>query len=100
VTPTATDLGLLARCNFPAPGTPVVAAVSGGADSTAMLLLAVQAECDVTVVHVDHGLRADSPRDAEHVAALASELGVPFRCERVDVGHGPNLEARARDARP
>jgi tRNA(Ile)-lysidine synthase len=64
-----------------------------------MLLLAVQAGCDVTVVHVDHGLRADSSRDAEHVGALAQYLGVPFRCERVDVTPGPNLEARARDAR-
>ena len=76
-----------------------MAAVSGGADSTAMLVLAVEAGCDVTAVHVDHGLRAGSEAEADHVAALAAHLGVPFRAERVTIAPGPNLEARARDAR-
>lgn len=90
---------LLVRCTFPPPGIPVVAAVSGGADSTALLALAVDAGCDVTAVHVDHGLRPESAAEAGHVAALASSLGVPFRAERVGVPPGANLEARARDAR-
>lgn len=87
---------LLARCTFPSAG---VAAVSGGADSTALLVLAVEAGCDVTAVHVDHGLRAGSDREAEHVEALADRLGVAFRAERVAVAPGANLEARARQAR-
>jgi tRNA(Ile)-lysidine synthase len=87
---------LLARCTFPGAG---VAAVSGGADSTALLVLAVEAGCEVTVVHVDHCLRPGSGREADHVAALADRLGVGFRSERVEVGAGPNLEARAREAR-
>jgi tRNA(Ile)-lysidine synthase len=87
---------LLARCTFPEAG---VAAVSGGADSTALLVLAVEAGCEVTAVHVDHGLRPGSEREADHVAALADRLGAGFRAERVEVGAGPNLEARARDAR-
>jgi tRNA(Ile)-lysidine synthase len=97
VTSTAdTARGLLARCAFPLAGT---AAVSGGADSTALLVLAVEAGCDVTAVHVDHGLRPGSAAEADHVADLARALGVPFRAERVVVDPGPNLEARARDAR-
>ena len=99
VTPTTAEQALLARCTFPAPGMPVVAAVSGGADSTALLLLAVEAGCDVTVVHVDHSLRAGSEHEAEFVADLAAALSVPFRSERVRVEPGPNLEARARGAR-
>ena len=99
MTSIAADNGLLARCTFPAPGKPVVAAVSGGADSTAMLLLAVESGCDVTAVHVDHGLRSGSHVEADHVDAVARVLGVPFRSERVDLPPGPNLEARARDAR-
>jgi tRNA(Ile)-lysidine synthase len=73
--------------------------VSGGADSTALLLLAVDAGCDVTVVHVDHGLRVGSAAEAEHVGALAESLGVAFQAARVLVTPGPNLEARARAAR-
>ena len=88
--------GLLARCAFPPAGT---AAVSGGADSTALLVLAVEAGCDVKAVHVDHGLRPGSADEADHVAELARDLGVPFRAERVVVAPGPNLEARAREAR-
>ncbi len=89
----------LARCRFPDPGTPVVCGVSGGADSLALLVLAVAAGCEVTAAHVDHGLRVGSAQEAELVARAAAALGAGFRSERVDVGAGPNLEARARAAR-
>ncbi|HVL04622.1 MAG TPA: tRNA lysidine(34) synthetase TilS [Acidimicrobiales bacterium] len=91
--------GLLARCTFPPPGTAVTCAVSGGADSLALLVLAVAAGCQVTAVHVDHGLRPGSAAEADVVRAAAAGLGAAFRAEKVDVGPGPNLEARARAAR-
>ncbi|CAN5652828.1 tRNA lysidine(34) synthetase TilS [soil metagenome] len=90
---------LLARCTFPPPGTEVSCAVSGGADSLALLALAVAAGCPATAIHVDHGLRPNSAREADLVAAAARELGADFRSVRVAVGQGPNLEARARAAR-
>jgi tRNA(Ile)-lysidine synthase len=91
---------LLTRCAFPAPGTPVTGAVSGGADSLALLALAVAAGCDATAVHVDHALRAGSASEAERVADAAEQVGAAgFRTVRVAVGPGPNLEARARAAR-
>jgi tRNA(Ile)-lysidine synthase len=90
---------LLARCAFPAAGSVVTCAVSGGADSMALLVLAVEAGLEVTAVHVDHGLRSGSAGEADAVAAVARDLGAGFRAERVEVGHGPNLEARARAAR-
>jgi tRNA(Ile)-lysidine synthase len=40
-----------------------------------------------------------SAAEADHVAGLATALGAAFRPVRVDVGPGPNLEARARAAR-
>ena len=45
---------LLARCTFPPPGTAVTCAVSGGADSTALALLAVEAGCVVAIAHREH----------------------------------------------
>jgi tRNA(Ile)-lysidine synthase len=90
---------LARRCAFPAPGTEVTAAVSGGADSLALLVLAVGAGCQVTAVHVDHALRPGSAEEADVVAAAAGRYGARFRAERVEVGPGPNLEARARAAR-
>jgi tRNA(Ile)-lysidine synthase len=90
---------LLAHCTFPPAGSPLTCAVSGGADSLALLVLAVAAGCRVTAVHVDHGLRAGSDVEAQLVAAAAGRLGAAFRAERVTVLPGPNLEARARAAR-
>ncbi|MDQ3896243.1 MAG: tRNA lysidine(34) synthetase TilS, partial [Actinomycetota bacterium] len=66
---------LLRRCTFPPPGTTVTCAVSGGADSLALLVLAVAAGCDVTAVHVDHGLRTGSAEEADVVGAAAAGLG-------------------------
>lgn len=90
---------LLARCSFPPAGTRVTCAVSGGADSTALAVLAVAAGCVVDVVHVDHGLRPGSAGEADVVARTAARLGAPMRSVRVEVAPGPNLEARARAAR-
>ena len=90
---------LLKRCTFAAAGTTVTCAVSGGADSLALLALAVSAGLEVTAVHVDHGLRPGSDREADVVAAAADRFGARFRAVRVEVTDGPNLEARARQAR-
>ena len=90
---------LLARCTFPPTGTAVTCAISGGADSTALLVLAVEAGLEVTAVHVDHGLREGSADEAEIVRENALRLSATFRSERVHLLDGPNLEARAREAR-
>lgn len=74
-------------------------AVSGGADSLALLLLAVDAGLEVTAVHVDHGLRAGSAAEADVVATVARQVGAGFRSETAIVPDGGDLEARARRAR-
>jgi tRNA(Ile)-lysidine synthase len=89
----------LPRCTFDEPGTQVCIGVSGGADSTALLLLAVVAGCRISVVHVDHGLRDDSADDAAFVVDLCRSLDVDVSVHRVELREGPNLEERARDAR-
>ena len=78
---------------------PVVVACSGGPDSVALLALATDADLAPVAVHVDHGLRAGSDDEADHVRLIARALGADFRAARVTVALGSNLEARARDAR-
>ncbi len=90
---------LLHRCSFPDRGSALTCGVSGGADSLALMALAVASGCQVTAVHVDHGLRPGSGAEAEVVAHAARRFGCSFRSERVVLADGPNLEARARDAR-
>ncbi len=77
----------------------MVCAVSGGADSLALLILAAAAGVEATAIHVDHGLRPGSGDEAGLVKEAASKLGVLFEARAVSVESGPNLEARARMAR-
>jgi tRNA(Ile)-lysidine synthase len=92
-------LRLLERCRFPAGSEPLVAAVSGGPDSLALLALACATGRTVSAVHVDHGLRPGSADEADVVAAAAARFGAGFETLRAEVAPGPDLEARARRAR-
>jgi tRNA(Ile)-lysidine synthase len=84
-------------------GETVLVAVSGGADSVALLhvlmRLAGELSLRLHVLHVDHGLRADSDRDADFVRRLARRLDVPADVVRVTVPSGGSVEAAARAAR-
>ena len=80
-------------------------AVSGGADSTALLAaLADLRETlgfEAVVLHVDHGLRPDSHDDARFVEALAARFGLPCRTLRARIRRRPreSLEMAARRTR-
>lgn len=104
--PSAADpvvAALLDRCTFPPldgpGGPPLTVAVSGGADSLALLALAVATGRATTAVHVDHGLRPGSAAEARTVARVCAEWGAAFESRTVQVPDGPDLEARARAAR-
>ena len=64
-------------------------AVSGGADSVALLALMADLQAthrfDAVVLHVDHGLRPDSADDARFVESLAARYGLPFHALRTRV---------------
>jgi tRNA(Ile)-lysidine synthase len=95
------------------PGATVVAAVSGGPDSLALLgtLLALrerrdpQAPGEIVVAHLDHGLRGEAgAADAAFVAELAAERGLRCVVGREDVRalarrEKRSLEDAARRAR-
>lgn len=62
------------------PGEIIGLAVSGGPDSLALLLLAAEARpLQVEAATVDHGLRPGSRAEAEMVAKICEELGVPHQ---------------------
>ena len=73
---------------------------SGGADSTAALLVAAKSGCRTVAVHFDHGLRGEeSRREAEAARKFAADRNLEFRLVRLELAPGPNLEAAARAAR-
>jgi tRNA(Ile)-lysidine synthase len=73
----------LAAAGVPAAGDGVAVAVSGGADSLALLhalrALAGPRDWRLAVVSVDHGLRPGSAADAAFVADHAKTIGLPVR---------------------
>lgn len=88
----------------------IVVAVSGGADSTALLLgldeliKAEKLSVILFVAHLDHGLRDSSRKDAKWVSGLAKDLGhnaVTGHTKIREIAHaqGDNLEQAARQAR-
>lgn len=87
------------------PGDRVVCAVSGGADSVALLfamyLLSSKLEITVEAAHFNHCLRgAESDADADFVAQLCDRLEIPLHMGRGSVVPGKKgLEAAARSAR-
>jgi len=92
-----------------APGQHVLVAVSGGADSVALLNLLHHLRASLgirlAVAHLNHGIRgAAAAQDAAFVRDLAARLKTPFFTERVNVPlrarrRGLSIEMAAREAR-
>lgn len=98
------------KLKLPIDSETIVVAVSGGADSTALLLAlhelknSSKLQIRICVAHLDHRLRAASAKDAKWVAALAKELGyesVTGRSKVAEIAsaNADNLEQAARNAR-
>src|SRR2546428_11138612 len=63
-------------------GDRVLAAVSGGPDSTALLVALIETGHDAVAAHYDHALQDGSARVAEHVRDLCERFGVELIVER------------------
>ena len=79
---------LAGPCALPR-GARLLVAVSGGADSTALLValagLRSELGLELTAAHLHHGLRgAEADLDLRHVRALCRRLGVPLTAARWD----------------
>ncbi|ABF87925.1 tRNA(Ile)-lysidine synthetase [Myxococcus xanthus DK 1622] len=84
-------------------GGSVLLAVSGGADSTALLmgtvLVAERLRLRVEVASLDHGLRPEAAEEARQVSVLAAARGLPCHVQALRLHPGVGIEARAREAR-
>ena len=98
------------KLKLPLAGETIVVAVSGGADSTALLLALHELKTqnklsnEICVAHLDHGLRESSAKDAKWVSAVAQKLGFRVVTGRSKVGENAraesdNVEQAARKAR-
>ena len=86
----------------------VAVGVSGGADSVCLLhilwRLSRQIPYRLLVVHIDHGVRAESPQDAAYVQRLCETMGLPFYLHKADMNgyaaaHGISAEEAGRQIR-
>lgn len=83
-------------------GAPLLLACSGGLDSTVLLhALAGTGRWRLSCAHVHHGLSPNAETWAQHCAAEAASLGLPFALHRVEVAlDSPDgIECAAREAR-
>ena len=89
-------------------GETVLVAVSGGADSLALLYglhdLRLHLNCRLHVAHLNHCLRPDADADADFVQQHAAHLGLACTLQRTEVSHlvkvwKLSVEAGARKAR-
>ena len=87
------------------PGDQITCAVSGGADSVALLfamyLLQEKLQISLSAAHFNHALRGEeSDRDEDFVRSFCQQYDIAFVSERGEVVAGKKgLEAAARDAR-
>jgi tRNA(Ile)-lysidine synthase len=102
----AASLRAVLDAHVPRGATGLVVALSGGADSAALLAAAASLDpafraSSLRAVHVDHGLQAAAASFCEACAALCAGLGIPLTVIRavVRTPPGASIEAAARDAR-
>ncbi|HON99800.1 MAG TPA: tRNA lysidine(34) synthetase TilS [Syntrophales bacterium] len=89
-------------------GDRVVAAVSGGADSVALLMILTDLapfwDWEIVVAHLNHSLRPEAEREEAFVRDLAASLGYPWEVRRVATAEHARrerigLEAAGRELR-
>lgn len=96
---------IIAEYDLVSPEEKILVAVSGGADSVALLYALFELGYDLEIAHVDHQTRqGQSKKDAEFVSQLAKKLGVPFHIktcpvEEEAVHFGRSFEEYAREVR-
>ena len=100
-------LKAISKYDMIAKGDNVTVALSGGADSVALLLLFCEIKYEyslnISAAHLNHGIRGEEARrDADFSENLCKKLNISFFSETVDVpalAIGKSLEETAREVR-
>ena len=75
----------------------VIIGVSGGADSVALAHILIKQGYNVTIAHLNHGLRGkESDADEKFVKKLAEKWKVPYTTHKIQLSDKGNLENQAR----
>ena len=90
-----------------APGTSVAVALSGGADSMALLHILIEMQAtwclSLSAIHIHHGLREASDDEEVFVKAYCKDNDIPLLSKRVDlapmINEGMSVEMAAREIR-
>jgi len=85
----------------------IAVGLSGGVDSVALLYALAtlrnteQSSFELSAIHVNHAISSNAPRWEAFCGGYCGQLGVPLRCEHVNVERGSKdgLESAARHAR-
>ncbi len=98
-------LSFITQQGLCAPSDALVVAISGGADSVALVHLLLELDYRPTLAHVNYGLRGEaSDGDEAYVRALADELGLALYVDRPDTrayaeAHALSMQVAARQLR-
>lgn len=97
-------LEFIRKEELPAPGSQVLAALSGGSDSVALLLILQELGYAVTAAHCNFGLRAEAGEEEAWVNALCARLVIPLYVRRFsqqdfDQFEGQGIQQAARKLR-
>lgn len=93
-----TQLGAAVEAAVVLPEGPLAVALSGGADSAALLWLCVRSGRTVRAIHIHHGLAA-SDKMEQAATAVAADLDIELNVVRVEIPAGASPEGQARAAR-
>lgn len=85
-------------------GKPILLGFSGGPDSLALLHLLLECrqfyKLDLQLIHIDHGWRKESKKEAQDLMEMSQKLSLPFHFQEItSFSSASNLEDKSRKAR-
>ncbi|MBQ7641456.1 MAG: tRNA lysidine(34) synthetase TilS [Acholeplasmatales bacterium] len=78
---------------------PIVVAVSGGADSIALLNILYNLKYNIVIAHVNHHMRLQSEEEEQYIIKLANKLNIPYEILEYHFEGNDNFHNASHNAR-